>query len=87
MRPGKPTTITKAGASKIRVHFSAFDVEQGYDFTYILNGSGTQVKEYTGNQGAFTSVEVGGDTLKVNFQSDYSVNRSGWKIDKVEYYQ
>lgn len=78
-------TITKSGSSKIRVHFSAFDTESGYDYVYILDGSGNQVASYNGSKGAFTSAEVTGDTLKVKFTSDGSVTRTGYKIDKVEY--
>ncbi len=78
-------TITKPGATRIRVHFSAFDTESGYDFVYIQNGSGTQVASYNGSKGAFTSAEVTGDTLKVKFTSDGSVTRTGWKIDYIEY--
>lgn len=80
------TTITKSGATKIRVVFDAFYTESGYDYVYILDGSGSQVASYNGNLGSFTSVEVDGDTLKVRFTSDGSVVKSGFHIDTVEYY-
>ena len=59
-------TLTKSGATSVRVHFSAFNTESGYDFVKILNGSGTEVASYNGNKGAFTSIEVAGDTIKVD---------------------
>ena len=77
-------TYTKTGATKMRVHFSAFSTESGYDFVYILNGAGNTVATYDGSKGAFTSAEVDGDTIKVRFTSDVSVNSTGWKIDKLE---
>jgi len=81
----KTDTFTKSGATKMRVHFSAFATESGYDKVYILNGAGTVLATYDGSKGAFTSAEVDGDTIKVRFTSDGSVVAAGWKIDKIEY--
>ena len=47
-------------------------------------GGGGQAT-YHGNLGAFTSVDVAGDTIKVHFTSDSSVRRSGWHIDTLEH--
>lgn len=80
-------TFTQTGASKVRVHFSAFNTESNYDFVYILDGSGNTIATYTGSLGSFTSEEVDGSTLKVRFVSDYSVTKTGWAIDTFEYYE
>ncbi len=79
------STLTQPGASKVRVHFSAFNTENNYDKVYIMNSLGTVLATYTGSKGAFTSIEVAGDTVKIRFTSDSSVAASGWKIDALEY--
>lgn len=78
-------TISVSGASKIRVHFSAFNTESGYDILTVMDGSGNKIASYSGNRGAFTSVEVSGSVMKLRFVSDNDVNAAGWKIDRVEY--
>ncbi len=82
----KTYTFSKSGATKMRVHFSAFDTESGYDKVYIENASGSTIATYDGSKGAFTSAEVSGSTIKVRFVSDGSVNETGFKIDSVQSY-
>lgn len=80
-------TFSQPGATQIRVHFAAFDLENNYDYVYILDSSGNQVAAYTGSLASFTSATVNGDTLKVRFVSDYSITKTGYQIDRIEYYQ
>ncbi|HPH03076.1 MAG TPA: endonuclease [Spirochaetota bacterium] len=80
------STFSKTGATKVRVHFSAFNTENNYDKVYLKTSSGSTVATYTGNKGAFLSAEVTGSSALVNFTSDSSVTAAGWKIDYVEYY-
>ncbi len=79
------TTFTKAGAAGVRVHFDDFNTEAGYDYARILDGSDVEQIKYSGNNGAFTSIEITGDTLKIRFTSDGSVIRKGWHVDALEY--
>lgn len=78
-------SFTKSGASKMRLHFAAFRIESGYDNVDILDGNDRTVATYTGNKGAFTSVEVSDNTIKLRFVSDYSVTDTGWLIDALEW--
>lgn len=78
-------TLTKAGATKIRVHFRDFDTEANYDYVTIRNGANTQQTRYHGNLGSFSSLWVSGDTIKLQFTSDGSVTRKGYYVDYIEY--
>jgi len=79
-------TITKTGASKIRIHFTSdTNVESNYDFLYLYNGGGTQIWKKTGAIGAFWTEWVNGDTVKVRLTTDYSVTKYGFKVDQREY--
>ena len=76
-------TITKSGASKIRIHFTSdTEVENTYDFLYFYDGSGTQIWKKTGAIGAFWTDWVNGDTVKVRLTTDYSVTKYGFKVDQ-----
>jgi len=39
-------TITKSGATQIRVYFEYIDTEANYDYVYVLTISGTQLPKY-----------------------------------------
>jgi len=78
-------TYTKAGATKVAVHFSRFETESNYDFVYIKDAAGTTQATYSGTLDAFTA-EVDGDTIQINLVSDYSVTGYGYYIDYVSYY-
>ncbi|MHA1770735.1 MAG: CUB domain-containing protein, partial [Candidatus Thorarchaeota archaeon] len=79
-------TITKAGASQIRVHFSQIDVESNYDFVYVYDYAGSQLHKLTGlySDGGWSSWSYG-DTIKVRLDTDYSVTKWGFAIDQIEY--
>ncbi len=80
-------TITEPGALKMKVHFSAFETYNSYDKVYIRNGSGVTQATYYGDKGAFTSVEVNGDTIQIRFYTSTMYTDPGWKIDKYQYYK
>lgn len=80
-------TFTEPGAEKVKLVFADFQLEEGYDFVTLYDGDYQEIVVYTGNQGAFTTVEVPGDTVVVEFRSDYSVTDQGWKIDVFEYFK
>ncbi len=76
-------TVNIPGALVVGVHFSAFVTEGGYDFVRIMNAEDEVVAIYDGDLGAFNSMAVEGDTLKIRFTSDYSVTKEGFIIDNV----
>ncbi|TFG34865.1 hypothetical protein EU527_01445 [Candidatus Thorarchaeota archaeon] len=79
-------TITKPGATQIRVHFTKIDVERNYDYVYVYNYAGTQLHKLTGlySSGGWTAISYG-DTIKIRLKTDYSVTKWGFKIDQIEY--
>jgi len=79
-------TITKTGATKMKVYFSSFETEAGYDFVYILDGNNNQVARYDGSKSPFWSAEVSGSTIKIRLVTDYSVTKNGFDITKYAWY-
>ncbi|TFH03951.1 MAG: hypothetical protein E4H14_15735, partial [Candidatus Thorarchaeota archaeon] len=79
-------TITKAGATQIRVHFTQIDVESNYDFLYVYDYANAQLQKLTGtySTGGWSSWS-NGDVIKVRLDTDYSVTKYGFKIDQIEY--
>jgi len=66
----------------IRVSFTMFDTEQGYDFLRIYDGAGTDaplIGTYHGTTGPGTvmATNVSG-ALTFHYTSDYSVIKAGW---------
>ena len=71
--------VSKPGATLIRVHFSAIDIEATYD--HLRSDAGD---DWSGDYGAVTSSEKAGSSLQLTLTSDYSVVGS-FVIDRVEY--
>jgi bacillolysin/thermolysin len=76
---------SKPGAIQVSVHFSRFETENGYDYVYIKDKTGTTKAQYTGTKSAFWAT-VDGDKLQINLVTDYSVTAYGYHIDQVAYY-
>jgi thermitase len=74
----------KAGATHVRVHFINFKTSAYADHARIKDKQGRVVIQYSGNLGAFLSADVIGDTLEVQFVSDFIVNDYGFDIDFSE---
>ncbi|MFW9844166.1 MAG: pre-peptidase C-terminal domain-containing protein [Candidatus Thorarchaeota archaeon] len=79
-------TITAAGASQIRVHFTMIDVERNYDYVYVYDYANTQLHRLTGlySSGGWSAWSYG-ESINVRLDTDYSVTAWGFKIDQVEY--
>jgi len=77
-------TITKSGATSIKVYFSYIDVESNYDFVYVYDYAGTQLHKITGSSSGWSAASAG-DTIKVRLDTDYSVTKNGFKITMIEY--
>lgn len=73
-------SITEPGAASIRVHFGAFDLENGYDWVTLSAPDGNARVTYTGKLGDFWSSEIPGSTVVVSFDSDASVTRTGFSV-------
>jgi hypothetical protein len=78
-------TITKSGATQIRVYFEYIATEANYDYVYVLTSSGTQLHKISGSQSAYWSSYATGDTIKIRLTSDSSVTGNGFKITQIDY--
>ena len=72
------------GASSLNVTFDArTEMEDGFDYLYILDGSGKEVGKYTGKELAGKTVSVPGDTVQIRVASDDAGNAWGFKVTSV----
>ncbi len=78
-------TITKSGATKIKVHFTSIQTEYSYDYVYVYDANNNRINTYSGTYSDVWSAESNGDTIYVRLKSDYSVTKWGFKIDKIYY--
>jgi hypothetical protein len=80
-------TVTKSGASQIRVYFYRYQVETNYDFIYVYDKAGNQLAKYTSSTSKYYvwSPYATGDTIKIRLVTDYSVTYYGFKVTKYEY--
>jgi hypothetical protein len=73
-----------AGTASLRIHFARIDLEEGYDFLEVLDGSGARIHRYTGDHVDVMTDEMAGATATVRLVSDYSITRWGFSIDRIE---
>ncbi len=78
-------TITKSGATKIKVHFTSIQTEYSYDYVYVYDANNNRINTYSGTYSDVWSAESNGDTIYVRLKSDYSVTKWGFKIDMIYY--
>ena len=76
-------------AFRVRLRFSALQLESGYDFLHVVDSNGQIVESLTGNHdGAMSEwMELRDDTRQVSLvlETDFSVVRHGFVIDAVEW--
>ena len=73
--------FTVAGEEKLQVTFDdRTNIEEDFDFLKIFDGSGNLVGEYTGTTLAGQTVEVSGDTVRIQLISDEGGNEWGFKV-------
>lgn len=76
---------TIQNAKQLKVTFdSQTEMEDGFDYLLIQDGSGTLVQKSTGTELAGQSVSVPGDTLRIQMQSDDSGSAWGFKVTDVQ---
>jgi thermitase len=78
-------TINIPGAKFIRVVIEKYELENRYDKLYIQDAGGNTMEAITGSGTNYVSEYVEGDTLKLKFKSDSSVNKWGYKVTKVQF--
>lgn len=81
----KTVSYTKTGASKVRVHFSKFELEKDYDFVYIYDKNENLIATYTGTLDPFWAT-VDGDKMYIRIVTDAYVTDYGFTLDQAGYY-
>ena len=76
--------VKEPGATHLRVHFKKFNLEKKFDQVKIEDKEGKEVFVYTGELESFNTVEVLGDTLVIQFTSDFNRQNYGFDIDYYE---
>lgn len=75
---------TVAGAEGLDITFSTdTNVEENYDYIYILDKNNTQIGKYTGTNLAGKTISVSGDTVKIRLMSDEMVVCYGFRVTEV----
>lgn len=77
-------TITVPGAKYIRVKVAKYELESGYDYVRLSDAKGTAVEKISGTGTDYVSEYVEGDTVVLDFISDRSINKWGFKISEIE---
>lgn len=78
-------TITKTGASQIRVYFQYLRTESSYDYVYVYDKLGNLLNSYTGTHDNTWSSYSMYDTIQVRLKTDYSVTQWGFRITTIDY--
>ena len=73
------------GAKEFAVYFEKFDTELQYDTVQIYDAKGTLIQTISGNNDDMISASVDGNSMKIVFKSDASVEKTGWKITRAHY--
>ncbi len=69
----------------MKVHFSEFETEDGWDYVYIYDKSDNEIASYTGSLGAFWSAEVNFKTIKIRLVTNNTITDYGFDIDEYAY--
>jgi hypothetical protein len=77
-------TYTFPGAKYVRIKVAKYDLEAGYDYVRVANAAGVTLEKVSGSGENYTTDYIEGDTVQLNFISDRSVNKWGFKIESVE---
>jgi thermitase len=76
--------IKVQGAKFIRVVVEKFELENGYDYVSIQDAKGAEAEKISGAGTNYVSEYVEGDTVKLKFTSDSSLNKWGYLIKQIE---
>ncbi|MFA6236119.1 MAG: S8 family serine peptidase [Bacteriovorax sp.] len=75
---------TFPGAKFIRVKVAKFDLETGYDYVRVADAAGVTLEKVSGTGADYTTDYIEGDSVQLNFISDRSINKWGFKIEEVQ---
>ena len=78
-------SVAREEAEELRLVFGDLDLEDGYDFLYVVGENGDVLATYTGDMGAFTTEVLGTSEAHLYLVTDYSVRDYGFALDAVEW--
>lgn len=76
--------VSVPGATHIRVVFEKFDTEARYDFVQVESPTGEVVDSVTGSRDGYVTEYVTGNKLILRLKSDFSEQRHGFKVSKIQ---
>ena len=77
-------TITIPGAKYLRVKVAKYDLESGYDYLRIADAQGNTIEKVSGTGENYKTDYIEGNTVKIDFVSDRSINKWGYLIEEIE---
>ena len=73
-----------ANAKFMRVVLSKVDLEEGYDFLKVVDGSGQEMDSVSGKSENTSTFYVSGNKMTLKFTSDSSETRWGFSVAKLQ---
>lgn len=73
------------GAKEIAIYFEKFESEKNYDKLTIYDSAGNKIEEISGSFSESYSRVIPGDSARLVFTSDESVERYGFDISKISF--
>ncbi len=71
------------GTKEFALYFEKFDTEGNYDVVQIYDTKGALVQTISGQNDDTYSLPITGDSAKIVFKSDASVEKNGWTITRA----
>ena len=79
-------TFSVPGARYMRVLVKKYDLEARYDTLLVrATGSRAEIERVSGTGDNYVTDYVEGDSLDLEFTSDYSVNKWGYVVEQIQY--
>ena len=72
------------GVKEFALYFEKFDTEANYDLVKLIAGD-LVVQTLSGNNDESFSEVITGDSVKIEFTSDGTMEKTGWKVTKIAY--
>ncbi|MBS1958923.1 MAG: S8 family serine peptidase [Bdellovibrionales bacterium] len=76
--------ISVPGARYIRVVFENIDTEASYDFVTVTDANGDEIEAVSGAKTNYVTDYLSGDHAVISLKSDASVNKSGFKVARLQ---
>ncbi|OGQ15791.1 MAG: hypothetical protein A3B70_04360 [Deltaproteobacteria bacterium RIFCSPHIGHO2_02_FULL_40_11] len=78
-------TLSHPGATHLKLYFKKIETEEGYDVIKVKNKNGEMVDFIDGKFDGLWSFIVLGDTVHIEFESDATIQKYGFEINKYAF--